>query len=104
MPFLSVCLSVSSLHMGLCVCAKLFLFSDSVCLSVTPTSTIKPTVTTTPTPSIRPMPLQTTTAPTAHVSPTQVTIFSTETTPAAPAYNPSSGYRVCEEHLVAGDC
>lgn len=38
-----------------------------------PTAAIKPTVTTTPTASIRPMAIQTTSAPTAHVTPTMVT-------------------------------
>ena len=49
--------------------------SSSLTLSqaTAPTATIKPTVTTTPTASIRPMAIQTTSAPTAHVTPTMVT-------------------------------
>ena len=41
--------------------------------STAPTAAVKPTVTTTPTASIRPMGIQTTSAPTAHVTPTMVT-------------------------------
>ena len=49
--------------------------TSSLALSQTtaPTAAIKPTVTTTPTASIRPMAIQTTSAPTAHVTPTMVT-------------------------------
>ena len=41
--------------------------------STAPTAAVKPTVTTTPTASIRPIAIQTTSAPTAHVTPTMVT-------------------------------
>ena len=78
---LSVCLSVVFTWAYVSYVCVLTFSTLWFCLSVGPTATIKPTVTTTPTASIRPMPLQTTAAPTAHVSPTQVTISSTETTP-----------------------